>query len=61
MNGPLSFPTNPYALDVGPLGKWYVDGVLTGLGYAESNAVPGDRTATFDLSNGQIFLNKVDG
>jgi hypothetical protein len=61
MNGPLSFPTNPYSIDVGPLGKWYVDAALTGLGYVESNAQPGDRSATFDLSNGQVFINKVDG
>ena len=61
MNGPLSLPTNPYSIDVGPLGKWYVDGALTGLGYAESNATPGDRSTTFDLSNGQVIINKVDG
>jgi hypothetical protein len=61
MDGPLSFPTNPYAIDAGPLGKWYVDAALTGLGYAESNALPGDRSVAFDLSDGQIFINKVDG
>jgi hypothetical protein len=61
MNGPLSFPPSPYSIDVGPLGKWYVDAAVTGLAYAESNAVPGDRDATFDLSNGQVFINKVDG
>ncbi len=61
MSGPLAFPTNPYSVDVGPLGKWYVDAAVSGIGYAESNAVPGDRSATFDLSNGQVFINKVDG
>lgn len=61
MNGPLSFPTNPSSVDVGPLGKWYADAAVSGIGYAESNAGPGDRSATFDLSNGQVFINKVDG
>jgi hypothetical protein len=61
MNDVLAFPTNPYALDVGPLGKWYVDGALTGLALAQTNRAPGDRTALVDLSNGQIFLQKVDG
>jgi hypothetical protein len=61
MNGPLSFPTNPYSVDVGPLGKWYVDAAITGLGYVQSNSIPGDHNGTLDLSNGQIFINKVDG
>jgi hypothetical protein len=61
MNGPLSFPTNPYSIDVGPLGKWYVDAAVSGLGYAQSETIPGDHNAAFDLSNGQIFINKVDG
>ena len=61
MNGPLSFPTNPYSVDVGPLGKWYIDAAVTGIGYAQSNSIPGDHNGALDLSNGQIFINKVDG
>jgi hypothetical protein len=61
MNGPLSFPTNPYSVDVGPLGKWYVDAAVTGLGIVQSNSVAGDKDGTFDLSNGQVFIQKVDG
>jgi hypothetical protein len=61
MNDVLAFPTNPYSLDVGPLGKWYVDGALTGLGLVQSNRASGDRSAVADLSNGQVFLQKVDG
>jgi len=61
MNGPLSFPSNPYSVDVGPLGKWYVDGAVTGLAFAQSSAVPGDSGGGADLSNGQVFLQKVDG
>jgi hypothetical protein len=61
MSGPLSFPTNPNSVDVGPLGKWYVDAALTGIGYAQSSAVAGDKGGTADVSNAQIFLQKVDG
>jgi len=61
MNGPLSFPTNPYSVDVGALGKWYVDGALTGLVYGQDSRVKGDQSSGADLSNGSIFLQKVDG
>ena len=61
MNGILAWPSNPTSFDVGPLGKWYVDAALTGLGYVESDRVAGDRNAALDLSNGQIFIQKVDG
>jgi hypothetical protein len=61
MNGPLSFPTNPYSIDVGPLGKWYVDAAVTGIGYVQNNTVAGDHSSALDISNGQVFINKVDG
>jgi hypothetical protein len=61
MNSVLAFPTNPYSVDVGPLGKWYVDAALTGLGLAQDSRTAGDRSTSLDLSNGQIFIQKVDG
>ena len=61
MNGVLAFPGVPNSVDVGPLGKWYVDAAVTGLGLVQSDHIPGDRTAYGDLSNGQIFIQKVDG
>lgn len=61
MSAPLAFPANPLALDVGPLGKWYVDGALTGLGLVQSNPLAVDNGGQADLSNGQIFLQKLDG
>ena len=61
MNGPLSFPTNPYSVDVGPLGKWYIDAAVTGIGYVQNNTVAGDHSSALDISNGQVFINKVDG
>lgn len=61
MNGVLAFPSDPYALTMGALGKWYVDAAVTGLGLMQGNRVPGDRGTLLDLSNGQVFLQKVDG
>jgi hypothetical protein len=61
MSAPLSLNPNPYALDVGPLGKWYVGGALTGLGIVQSHPAASDNGGQFDISNGQIFLQKIDG
>jgi hypothetical protein len=61
MNGPLSFPTNPYSIDVGPLGKWYVDGALTGLVFGQDSRVSGDKSSSADLTNGSVMIQKVDG
>jgi Putative beta-barrel porin-2, OmpL-like. bbp2 len=61
MAGSLAFSSNPYSIDVGPLGKWYVDGVLSGLGLVQSNPVARDETALADISNGQVIVQKTDG
>jgi hypothetical protein len=61
MAGSLAFSSPPYALDTGVLGKWYVDGVLSGLGLVQSNAVQTDKTGLADISNGQVFIQKIDG
>ncbi len=60
MTGPLaSLP--PAIFDAGPFGKIAVNGFLSGMGFAQSNAVPGDETAHADMSNGQVFIQKTDG
>ncbi len=61
MAGQLAFSSIPYSVDTGPLGKWYVDGVVSGLGLLQSNATAADKTGLADLSNGQVFIQKVDG
>jgi Putative beta-barrel porin-2, OmpL-like. bbp2 len=61
MSGGLSFSATPYSVDVGPLGKWYVDGVLSGLGLVQSNNVAKDKVASADISNGQLIVQKIDG
>ena len=61
MAGSLAFNSPPFALDTGPLGKWYIDGVISGLGLVQSDAVQSDKTGVLDLSNGQVFIQKIDG
>jgi hypothetical protein len=61
MSGPLAANPNPISLDAGPLGKIYVDGILSGIGFWQSNPVPGDQAWRGDLSNAQVFVQKTDG
>jgi hypothetical protein len=61
MNGILAWPTNPNSVDVGPLGKWYIDASVTALALVQDDRFANDRTSALDLSNGQIFIQKVDG
>jgi hypothetical protein len=61
MTGPLVANPDPTHFDTGPLGTWYVTGAVTGLALWQDNAFPGDRDALSDLSNGQVFVQKVSG
>lgn len=61
MSGPLSANANPISLDAGPLGKIYIGGVVSGLGFWQDNHVPGDQEWRAGLSNGEIFVQKTDG
>ena len=61
MDGVLAWPAMPHAIDAGPLGTWYADAALSGLGLAQSGHVAGDRAAYADLSDAQILIQKVDG
>ncbi|HEX4158464.1 MAG TPA: outer membrane beta-barrel protein [Rhizomicrobium sp.] len=61
MSGPLAANPNPISLDAGPVGKIYVDGIVSGLGFWQDDHVPGDQAWHADLGNGQIFVQKTDG
>jgi Putative beta-barrel porin-2, OmpL-like. bbp2 len=61
MSGPLAFSPTPFSIDLGPLGKNYITGVLSGLGFEQSNPGPGNRNSQIDLDNAQIMLQKTDG
>lgn len=68
--GPLAFPPigntlkanpKPLTVDAGPVGTIHVGGVLSGLGYTQSNATAADDTSRLDISNAQLFLQKNSG
>ena len=66
MAGPIAANPNPFSVDLGPLlGKVYVTGALTGLGFTQSNTMsggtPANRDAEADLSNGMVDIQKTDG
>ena len=60
MSGPLQ-GLPPAMFDAGPFGKIAVNGLLTGMGFAQNNPVPGDDNHQAALSNGQVFIQKTDG
>jgi hypothetical protein len=61
MSGTLAGNVKPLKLDAGPLGGIYVTGVLSGMAQWQNNVFPGDKTSQVDLTNGQVFIQKVDG
>jgi Putative beta-barrel porin-2, OmpL-like. bbp2 len=60
MTGPLA-TASPHTFDAGPFRKLDVTGIVSGIGMAQGNHVPGDDTTQGDLSNGQVFIQKTDG
>jgi Putative beta-barrel porin-2, OmpL-like. bbp2 len=61
MTGPLVTDPNPFSFNAGPLGTLYVSGIASGLAFWQDNPVPGNQTSRVDLSNGQVFVQKIDG
>lgn len=60
LTGPLQW-LPPASFDAGPLGKLYVNGIVTGFSQFQNNHVPGDDSAQATLSNGEVFIQKADG
>lgn len=61
MTGPLQANTRPFGYNLGRFGTVYITGIASGIGQLQNNAFPGDHTSLADLSNGQVFIQKVDG
>ncbi len=61
MGATLSANPNPLNFDLGPLGKVYETGVLSGLLLDQSNPVLGDHDFQADISNGQVFVQNASG
>ena len=60
MTGPLQTAL-PREVRAGPFGTVAVTGVLSGIGMTQARWAPGDKERNWDLSNGQIFLQKTTG
>jgi hypothetical protein len=61
MTAPLSTAAPPHTFDAGPFGTVAITGILSGMGLVQNNWLPGDKSTHWDLSNGQIFLQKTSG
>jgi hypothetical protein len=62
MSSSLSNNSNPYSIDTGPLGKFYVSAQLTGIGAWEDPASFGDNSkGKAEVSNAQLEIQKTDG
>ena len=61
MSSPLAANSNPTKFDMGALGTWYVTGAVSGIAFTQSHAFPGEIKNRTDMSNGQVFIQKVDG
>ena len=60
ITGPLA-GAPPITLEAGPLGKLSLNGIVSGMGLFQSNAVPGNNGAEGALSNGQVWIQKTTG
>lgn len=61
MTAPLQTAAPPHTFNAGPFGTVAITGILSGMGLTQSNWIPGDKSTHWDLSNGQVFLQKTSG
>ena len=61
MTGPLLANPNPIGYSIGKFGPIYVTGAVSGIYQLQNNVSTGDKTSQADLSNGQVFIQKIDG
>ena len=61
MEGPLTVNLKPLSFDIPDFGKIYVSGAVTAIGLADTPTFFGEKSAYGDMSNAQVFVQKVDG
>jgi hypothetical protein len=62
MGPTLSANPNPVSFDLGEwIGNVYVTGAVSGLGFWQSNPVPGNNAGYADISNGMVFVQNASG
>ncbi len=59
-SGPIQLQP-PINFEAGPLGKYAVNGVVSGIGLFQNNAVSGNNPQEGAFSNAMIFFQKTDG
>jgi hypothetical protein len=61
MEGPLAVNVKPESFDVPDFGKIYISGAITGIALADTPRFYGEKNGIADMSNAQVFVQKVDG
>lgn len=51
----------PHQFDAGPFGQLAITGILSGMGLTQGNWLAGDQATRWELSNGQVFIQKTTG
>lgn len=57
----LAFSDSPYSLNPSSIGEITITGIISGLGFSQTNAVPENPTHTADISNTQAIIRKNTG
>ena len=61
MEGPLTVNLKPESFDIPDFGKIYVSGAVTAIALADTPTFYGEKSGIADISNAQVFIQKVDG
>ena len=63
MDGPIAINPTPLTVKSGLpfIGTVTINGAVTGFGLWQDNPSFGDKHSRFDLTNGQVFIEKTDG
>ncbi|HEY1792695.1 MAG TPA: outer membrane beta-barrel protein [Opitutaceae bacterium] len=61
MEGPLTVNVKPENFDIPDFGKIYVSGAVTAIALADTPTWTGEKDGYADISNAQVFIQKVDG
>ena len=61
MTAPLSTAAPAHTFNAGPFGTVAITGILSGMGFTQSNWLPGDQSTHWDVSNAQVFIQKTSG
>jgi hypothetical protein len=61
MEGPLAVNLKPESFDIPDFGKIYVSGAVTAIALSDTPRFYGEKSGIADISNAQVFVQKVDG